>query len=873
MRPSAEPAASFPAARVPFSPIRLRLIVPTLLVLLIPAASVAGQAPSQRYGDLRSRLPAGLGPATACATADLDLDGRADLIRAAGAVVTVLLQDALGRFAPLPGQIPLVFPSSGDVVAIAVGRFDSDADLDVVVGLSAGPDILLVNDGRGAFRPASPSPLPTAPLATQDLVVADFDGRNGDDLLLLASNTTPILLMSDGLAVPSFTDQSTLLPADVRGTRSSAAAADFDRDGAVDLAFGGANVAVPVVLFNSGRGDFRTGVVQLLPATVSVHRLRAHDMTGDGFPDVVIGTSASGQRAPILIAYAGNRGFSLVPSSGFVFDALQDLAITDVNGDTVGDLLVVQGNGEILLGMNDGTGRFPRTRALVEPAPRCCLCAADLDGDGDPDVYVPGRNIDDAMLIGRGDGLFLDTESATLPAGVVAGGQVLAVVDATGDGDPDLVVLDPDGAASQVWVQDGGVRFVPGAPGLVPQLPAGSAFRQVEVGSIAGSGRDLIVLGQPTTGNLQGLRLLVWNGGAWRDETALRFPIDLSAQLLTSLAVGQFGPRQPLAPIEIVLGDGNGQMRLFRASAGVYAEVARAFPATGVASLRQILIGDANADGLADVVALPSLGGPRLFQALNATSFAWRSSAITLGATATTGEFADVDGDGLGDLLLVTPATAQGFAFLRNHGGVFVDETALWFGTIQVAGAVTVEVFGPPSARSIAFGRDLDADLVVQRRGAAFGPLEVLAVRGSERTRRIVAADLDLDGDVDVVTLRDGSRPAVSFDLTLQLAQIGATKVGTTGHFLVRGRPGRAAFVFFSPFTARVPIPSYGILRLVNPVTVFTGVLPAHGELEFALPIPASLPPRFVPFQAAVVDFAANALEIGNLERMQLTDF
>jgi hypothetical protein len=126
------------------------------------------------------------------------------------------------------------------------------------------------------------------------------------------------------------------------------------------------------------------------------------------------------------------------------------LAWLDYDGDGWMDLYVVQSGafppdgssrGADRLFRNRGDGTFEDVTARARIADRAYgqgATAADVDGDGDTDLYLTDFG-PDTLLLNRGDGTF---EDATARSGLGAGGwsSSAAFADADGDGDLDLYV-------------------------------------------------------------------------------------------------------------------------------------------------------------------------------------------------------------------------------------------------------------------------------------------------------------------------------------------------------------------------------------------------------------------------------------------------
>ncbi len=149
-----------------------------------------------------------------------------------------------------------MFPSSsGGIRSIAVGQFDTDKHLDIAVGLGGVMDQVLRGDGAGHIALRRPTPLPqTTFVSTRSIVAGNFDRQFGDDLLVMAQFSPPVLLLSDG--VGGFKNASAQLPTSFVTGFSTGVAADMDADGDLDLVLASDQRTLPKVLYNNGRADF-----------------------------------------------------------------------------------------------------------------------------------------------------------------------------------------------------------------------------------------------------------------------------------------------------------------------------------------------------------------------------------------------------------------------------------------------------------------------------------------------------------------------------------------------------------------------------------------------------------------------------------------
>ncbi|MBK7936311.1 MAG: VCBS repeat-containing protein [Lewinellaceae bacterium] len=189
--------------------------------------------------------------------------------------------------------------------------------------------------------------------------------------------------------------------------------------------------------------------------------LAVADVNGDGLEDVYVG-GAAGQ-AGKLFFQAKNGSFNATQQPDFEKDkAGEDVTAVffDANGDRHSDLYVGSGSNEFNPGdpalqdrlyLNDGRGHFHReTGALpsAKPFSTACARAADVDADGDQDLFVGMRLVPDHygrppvsfLMINDGRGRFSPRPLKT------GNGRDLGMVtdavwsDFDGDKDPDLLV-------------------------------------------------------------------------------------------------------------------------------------------------------------------------------------------------------------------------------------------------------------------------------------------------------------------------------------------------------------------------------------------------------------------------------------------------
>ena len=337
--------------------------------------------------------------------------------------------------------------SVGGMTEQEMGDVNADGIADLVVTRLAFPLAyatfpigVFLGDGRGGFRDGSSlfaGQIPRTQHGRQ-IVIADFNGDRRNDIFVAdhGYDAQPFPGHANALALSTpdgkLVDASENMPAE-SGFSHSAAAADVDRDGDVDIYVGNlccADQTPPEILLNSGTGHFTRGVGLLPSQQEDFHQNRYTralfvDANGDGAPDLVLGAENGTVSSAVLL--------------------------------------------------NDLTGHFRSVPNALPPkafGPRSItisLAALDADRDGKVDLVAgfqredfSGRRLQ--VLVGNGDGTFRDETAARLPmqSEGIAWPYAIRVADVTGDGRADFGVALGQGTRDErpaLYVDDGAGVF------------------------------------------------------------------------------------------------------------------------------------------------------------------------------------------------------------------------------------------------------------------------------------------------------------------------------------------------------------------------------------------------------------------------------
>ncbi|HEX8040621.1 MAG TPA: VCBS repeat-containing protein [Chryseosolibacter sp.] len=220
-------------------------------------------------------------------------------------------------------------------------------------------------------------------------------------------------------------------------------------------------------------------VEKLIPYMLTTQgpKISVGDVNGDKLDDFFIGGAAGQAGAVFIQTRLGS--FVATGQPSLLADAYREdagSAFMDADGDHDLDLLVAAGGQEFHYGdprlqpglyVNDGKGNFRKSSNGLPPifADASCVKPADLDGDGDMDVFIGGRvvagqyglNPRSYVLINNGNGTFTDQ---TLRWFREAPGMVSDAVwaDLNEDNKPDLVAVG-DWMPVSVFIQNGEGHF------------------------------------------------------------------------------------------------------------------------------------------------------------------------------------------------------------------------------------------------------------------------------------------------------------------------------------------------------------------------------------------------------------------------------
>ncbi|WP_128546696.1 VCBS repeat-containing protein [Larkinella soli] len=306
------------------------------------------------------------------------------------------LNDGKGTFTRKADALPAMYDNKSCVRPFDIDR-DGDLDLFVggrVVGFGYGKtpnSYLLINDGKGRFTDRTDQLAPTLRKAgmVTDAVWVDFDGDRDQDLVV-AGDWMPIRVYANRNGKLEAVDEITVGNAPVSGFWQCLTAADFDRDGDLDLVAG--NLGLNTKFIKQADPKLKMWVKDV-DKNGSVDQILAYQRGKDWYP--VNFKDELGKQMPGVI----NKRFTDYKS--FAGKPIDEL----FKGDELEGAEEHEVDQFASVYLENRNGRFAVHR-LPMPAQVSKLFALrtdDIDGDGFPEVLAGGNFYGVSTFQGRYD--------------------------------------------------------------------------------------------------------------------------------------------------------------------------------------------------------------------------------------------------------------------------------------------------------------------------------------------------------------------------------------------------------------------------------------------------------------------------------------
>ena len=263
-----------------------------------------------------------------------------------------------------------------DVRSCALLDTDLDGDLDVVLGVRDGTDLLLIQESAQNFQLQEfPGAVPgdiTNALTTGDV--------NGDGVLDLVTGCHGLNRIWIGDGNGSFVELPQIFPTDVT---HAVLLDDFDGDGDLDLLSGNSTGRHNRYWINDGSGSFSDSG-QIL-GVMEVRSFASGDIDGDGDLDLILGQTGSGPSgfSDTMWFNDGSGHFTEGPSPDPQGAATLAVALGDLDLDGDLDLATATVTGLHIQWNLDGSFSTP---IILSSSFHDSVHLVDIDGDGDLDL-------------------------------------------------------------------------------------------------------------------------------------------------------------------------------------------------------------------------------------------------------------------------------------------------------------------------------------------------------------------------------------------------------------------------------------------------------------------------------------------------------
>jgi hypothetical protein len=489
------------------------------------------------------------------------------------------------------------------------------------------------------------------------------------------------------------------------------------------------------------------------PVPPNARVMATGDFNHDGILDFAVATDSIDGFSQSVTILLGNLHGTATPTASFPSIPSDALAIiaADLNGDGNPDLALASGT-ELMILIGNGDGTFQPVKTTELNLFARSLAAGDMNGDGKLDIVMPDSTGQQAaVFIGNGDGTF--QAPAGYPLGF--GPTSVTLADFNHDGKLDIAALGSFPNQMSILLNKGDGTFLPHVDYSLPSSPA-----QAVAADLNGDGNvDIVIANTYTPGGV----VIATGKGDGTFTVGTPYVVGTGS---SSVTIGDFNgdSKQDVAIADfegnflaVLIGNGDGTLQPAAIyPSGYYPQSIAAVDFNGDGKLDLAFLNGTTNDGNTPSVSVLLGHGDGTFHA--DTSYA--SSGMFPNAVVT----ADFNNDGRPDLAMADLSQTGGVSILLNTG-------AGKFGPSSAVSTLTM----PLGLASGDFNGDKNIDLLVSDRDASSnGQLEYFAGNGDGSfqpsvvspitgggVQQLVAADFNGDGKLDMAAIEQQANVVV----------------------------------------------------------------------------------------------------------------
>ncbi len=645
--------------------------------------------------------------------------------------------------------------TSGDTFGYSLstaGDVNGDGFSDVIVGTGAGNKAYVYLGGAsGLSTTASWTTTQAGSYGSAVGTAGDVNGDGYSDVIVGAPGATKAYVYYGSSTGLSTTAAWTVTQATANFGVSVALAGDVNGDGYSDVVVGASGGAKAYGYYGSSTGPATTAswtVSGVGGFGLSV--ASAGDVNGDGYSDVIVGAGASNKA---YVYFGGSTGLVTSPSwsspTGAGNFGGSVASAGDVNGDGYSDVVIGSSSANrayVYYGSSGGTVTAGATTLTGAGGAYgySVACAGDVNADGYSDVIVGSNGGNNAFVYFGGSGTISTTVAWTGTGSGSYGFCVAPAGDINGDGFSDVII-----GATGISTNTGAAYIYTGSPAgaltTITTTITGSAgqkgFNVASAGDVDGDGYSDVIIGVSGVpaplggaaftgaayvylGSSTGLSTTAsWSrtGTASSDFGSVSSAGDVNGDGYSDVIVGASGAGGNTGAAYVYLGSSSGLSTTVSWTGNGPAANSNYGYTLGCA-------GDVNGDGYSDIIvgtyavggnagaAYVYYGGP----SGPATTASWTGSGAVNsyygGCVASAG---DVNGDGYSDIIVGAPGVSSiaGAAYLYYGSATGLAVTPAW----TKIGSIPNGIFGISVGCAGDINGDGYSDIIVSASGTPGG--------------------------------------------------------------------------------------------------------------------------------------------------------